>query len=169
METPRAPLLEALKAYEPELIAIRRDIHRHPETAFEETRTAGIVADKLRAWGIDVAEGLAKTGVVGTVRGRRPGQRAIGLRADLDALHIEEAPGPAHRSTVPGKMHACGHDGHTAMLLGAARYLAERRDFAGHVHFVFQPAEEGLGGGRARRRQGHGRGGAVRALPRGRG
>ena len=148
MGTTRAPILDALKAYEPELIAIRRDIHRHPETAFEETRTARIVADKLRAWGIDVAEGLAKTGVVGTVRGRRSGQRAIGLRADLDALHIEEAPGPAHRSTVPGKMHACGHDGHTAMLLGAARYLAERRDFAGQVHFVFQPAEEGLGGGR---------------------
>ena len=148
MQTTRAEVLDALKAYEPELIAIRRDIHRHPETAFEETRTARIVADKLRGWGIDVAEGLAKTGVVGTVRGRRPGQRAIALRADLDALHIEEAPGPAHRSTVPGKMHACGHDGHTAMLLGAARYLAARRDFAGEVHFVFQPAEEGLGGGR---------------------
>jgi amidohydrolase len=148
METTRAEVLDALKAYEPELIAIRRDIHRHPETAFEETRTARIVADKLRDWGIDVAEGLAKTGVVGTVRGRRPGQRAIALRADLDALHIEEAHGPAHRSAVPGKMHACGHDGHTAMLLGAARYLAERRDFAGEVHFVFQPAEEGLGGGK---------------------
>jgi amidohydrolase len=148
METTRAEVLDALKAYEPELIEIRRDIHRHPETAFEETRTARIVADKLRGWGIDVAEGLAKTGVVGTVRGRRPGQRAIALRADLDALHIEEAQGRAHRSTVPGKMHACGHDGHTAMLLGAARYLAERRDFAGAVHFVFQPAEEGLGGGR---------------------
>jgi amidohydrolase len=148
METTRAPLLDALKAFEPELIAIRRDIHRHPETAFEETRTARIVAEKMRGWGIDVAEGLAKTGVVGTVRGRRPGQRAIALRADLDALHIEEAPGPEHRSTVPGKMHACGHDGHTAMLLGAARYLAERPDFAGLVHFVFQPAEEGLGGGR---------------------
>jgi amidohydrolase len=148
METTRAEVLDALKAYEPELIEIRRDIHRHPETAFEETRTARVVADKLRGWGIGVAEGLAKTGVVGTVRGRRPGQRAIALRADLDALHIEEAQGRAHRSTVPGKMHACGHDGHTAMLLGAARYLAERRDFAGAVHFVFQPAEEGLGGGR---------------------
>jgi metal-dependent amidase/aminoacylase/carboxypeptidase family protein len=94
METTRAEVLDALKAYEPELIAIRRDIHRHPETAFEETRTARIVADKLRDWGIDVAEGLAKTGVVGTVRGRRPGPRAIALRADLDALHIEEAQGP---------------------------------------------------------------------------
>ena len=144
----RAHILDALKVYEPELIAIRRDIHRHPETGFEETRTARIVADKLRGWGIDVVEGLAKTGVVGTVRGRRPGQRAIGLRADLDALHIEEIAERAHRSTIPGKMHACGHDGHTAMLLGAARYLAERRDFAGQVHFIFQPAEEGLGGGR---------------------
>jgi amidohydrolase len=148
MQTSRADILDALKAYEPELIAIRRDIHRHPETGFEETRTARVVADKLRGWGVDVAEGIAKTGVVGTVRGARPGQRAIGLRADLDALHIEETPGREHRSTVPGKMHACGHDGHTAMLLGAARYLAEHRDFAGEVHFVFQPAEEGLGGGR---------------------
>ena len=148
MQAARADILDALKAYEPELIAIRRDIHRHPETGFEEIRTARLVADKLRGWGIEVAEGLAKTGVVGTVRGARPGQRAIGLRADLDALHIEETPGREHRSTVPGKMHACGHDGHTAMLLGAARYLAEHRDFAGEVHFVFQPAEEGLGGGR---------------------
>src|ERR1700691_3521745 len=148
MQAARADILDALKAYEPELVAIRRDIHRHPETGFEEIRTARLVADKLRGWGIEVAEGLAKTGVVGTVRGARPGQRAIGLRADLDALHIEETQGREHRSTVPGKMHACGHDGHTAMLLGAARYLAEHRDFAGEVHFIFQPAEEGLGGGR---------------------
>ena len=148
MQPSRADVLDALKAYEPELIAIRHDIHRHPETGFEEIRTARVVADTLRGWGIDVAEGLAKTGVVATVRGARPGQRAIGLRADLDALHLEETPGREHRSTVPGKMHACGHDGHTAMLLGAARYLAEHRDFAGEVHFVFQPAEEGLGGGR---------------------
>jgi hippurate hydrolase len=141
--------LAELKAYEPELIEIRRDIHRHPETGFEETRTAKLVADKLRSWGIEVAEGIAKTGVVGTIRGDRPGQRAIGLRADLDALDINEAPGKPYRSTVPGKMHACGHDGHTAMLLGAARRLAEKRDFAGTVHVIFQPAEEGLGGGRA--------------------
>jgi len=120
MQAARADILDALKAYEPELVAIRRDIHRHPETGFEEIRTARLVADKLRGWGIEVAEGLAKTGVVGTVRGARPGQRAIGLRADLDALHIEETPGRGHRSTVPGKMHACGHDGHTAMLLGGA-------------------------------------------------
>jgi hippurate hydrolase len=142
-------VIEHLKRYEPELIAIRRDIHRHPEVAFEEERTAGLVADCLRSWGIDVATGIAKTGVVGTLRGRRAGGRAIGLRADIDALHISEATGRAYASEVPGKMHACGHDGHTAMLLGAARYLAERPDFAGTVRFIFQPAEEGLGGGRA--------------------
>ena len=148
MDSNRAAILEGLKPYEPELIAIRRDIHRHPETGFEERRTAAIVAENLRSWGLEVAEGIARTGVVGTLKGARPGQRAIGLRADLDALNIKEAAGPDHRSTVPGKMHACGHDGHTAMLLGAARYLAERPDFAGVVHFIFQPAEEGLGGGR---------------------
>src|SRR5271167_3306381 len=143
----RDGIVDELKAYEPELIEIRRDIHRHPETGFEETRTAKIVADRLRSWGIDVVEGVAKTGVVGTLTGKRPGQRAIGLRADLDALHIREIEGRDHRSTVPGKMHACGHDGHTTMLLGAARYLAQNPNFGGHVHFIFQPAEEGLGGG----------------------
>jgi amidohydrolase len=144
----REGIVDVLKAYEPDLIEIRRDIHRHPETGFEETRTAKLVADKLRSWGVDVVEGIAKTGVVGTLKGQRPGQRAIGLRADLDALHIKEIEGRDYRSTVPGKMHACGHDGHTAMLLGAAKYLAENPDFGGHVHFIFQPAEEGLGGGR---------------------
>src|SRR5271168_4352090 len=144
----RDGIVDELKAYEPELIEIRRDIHRHPETGFEETRTAKIVADRLRSWGIDVVEGVAKTGVVGTLTGKRPGQRAIGLRADLDALHIREIEGRDHRSTVPGKMHACGHDGHTTMLLGAARYLAGNPDFGGTVYFIFQPAEEGLGGGR---------------------
>jgi amidohydrolase len=145
----RNDLLTALKAYEPELIAIRQDIHRHPEVGFEETRTAALVAGQLRTWGLDVTEGIAKTGVVATLKGRLSGQRAIGLRADLDALHIQEVPNRAHGSTVPGKMHACGHDGHTAMLLGAARYLAEHPDeFGGTVTFIFQPAEEGLGGGR---------------------
>ncbi len=148
MDANHDDILAGLKAYESELIAIRRDIHRHPETGFEERRTAAIVAEKLKSWGIEVAEGIAKTGVVGTLRGARPGQRSIGLRADLDALNIEEIAGREHRSTVPGKMHACGHDGHTTMLLGAARYLAQRPDFAGEVHFIFQPAEEGLGGGR---------------------
>jgi hippurate hydrolase len=142
-------LLTALKVYEPELIAIRQDIHRHPEVGFEETRTAALVAGLLREWGLDVTEGVAKTGVVATLRGRQPGQRAIGLRADLDALHIQEVTGRPYGSTVPGKMHACGHDGHTAMLLGAARYLVEHQDeFGGTVTFIFQPAEEGLGGGR---------------------
>ncbi len=140
---------QRLKDYEPELIGIRHDIHRHPEVGFEETRTAKLVADRLREWGIEVTEGIAKTGVVGTLRGSKPSQRSIGLRADLDALHIQESPGRAYRSEVPGKMHACGHDGHTTMLLGAARYLAEHRDFGGTVHFIFQPAEEGLGGGAA--------------------
>jgi hippurate hydrolase len=144
----RADILEDLKAYEPELIEIRRDIHRHPETGFEEFRTAALVADKLRALGLEVSEGIAKTGVVGTLKGRKPGQRAVGLRADLDALHIQEVAGRDYGSTVPGKMHACGHDGHTTMLLGAARYLAEHPDFGGTVHFIFQPAEEGLGGGK---------------------
>ena len=140
---------EELKGYEPELVAIRHDIHRHPEVGFEEVRTAKLVAERLRGWGIEVAEGIAKTGVVGTVKGNRQGQRAIGLRADLDALHINEKTGRDYASEVPGKMHACGHDGHTTMLLGAARYLSQHRDFAGAVHFIFQPAEEGLGGGRA--------------------
>jgi hippurate hydrolase len=144
----RERIVDELKAFEPELIEIRRDIHRHPETGFEETRTAKMVADRLRSWGIGVEEGIAKTGVVGTLKGKRPGQRAIGLRADLDALNIREIASREHRSTVAGKMHACGHDGHTTMLLGAARYLAKNPDFGGHVHFIFQPAEEGLGGGR---------------------
>ncbi len=141
-------LMDALKAYEPELIDIRHDIHRHPETGFEEFRTAALVAERLRAWGLDVTEGVGRTGVVATLKGSRPGQRAIGLRADMDALNIQEVPGLAYRSTVPGKMHACGHDGHTTMLLGAARYLVEHPEFGGTVQFIFQPAEEGLGGGR---------------------
>ena len=142
------PLVTALKAHEPEMIDIRHQIHRNPEVGFEETQTAALVAKKLREFGLEVTEKIAKTGVVGTLKGRRPGQRAIGLRADLDALHIQEVPGRDYGSTVPGKMHACGHDGHTAMLLGAAHYLAAHPDFGGTVNFIFQPAEEGLGGGR---------------------
>ncbi len=142
-------LLAAIKEYEPELIKIRHDIHAHPETGFEEHRTAALVAERLRRWGLAVTEGIGRTGVVATLKGTQPGQRAIGLRADLDALNIQEIPGREYASTVPGKMHACGHDGHTAMLLGAARYLVEHRDsFCGTVNFIFQPAEEGLGGGR---------------------
>jgi amidohydrolase len=131
-----------------ELTAIRRDIHRHPETAFEEQRTAQIVADKLQSWGIEIHRGLATTGVVGTLKGRRPGQKTIGLRADMDALHLQEKNDFDYASVHANKMHACGHDGHTTMLLGAAKHLAAAPDFAGTVHFIFQPAEEGLGGAR---------------------
>src|SRR6185295_5549578 len=131
-----------------ELTSIRRDIHRHPETAFEETRTAQIVADQLQRWGIEIHRGLATTGVVGTLKGRKPGQKTIGLRADMDALHLQEKNCFDYASSVPNKMHACGHDGHTTMLLGAARHLAAEPDFAGTVHFIFQPAEEGHGGAR---------------------
>jgi len=145
---PDSPLIAELSRLADELTTIRRDIHRHPETAFEEVRTSDIVADKLSGWGIAVHRGLAKTGVVGTIKGKRPGQRAIALRADMDALHLQEKNAFAHRSVHDGKMHACGHDGHTTMLLGAARHLAARPDFAGTVHVIFQPAEEGLGGAR---------------------
>src|SRR6202048_1260962 len=131
-----------------QLTAIRRDIHRHPETAFEEKRTAQIVAEKLRGWGLEVHRGLAKTGVVGTLKGKRPGQKTIGLRADMDALHLQEKNEFDYASVNANKMHACGHDGHTTMLLGAAKHLAAEPDFAGTVHFIFQPAEEGLGGAR---------------------
>ena len=131
-----------------QLTAIRRDIHRHPETAFEEQRTAQIVAEKLQGWGIEVHRGLAKTGVVGTLKGKRPGQKTNGLRADMDALHLQEKNEFDYASVNANKMHACGHDGHTTMLLGAAKHLAAAPDFAGTVHFIFQPAEEGLGGAR---------------------
>jgi hippurate hydrolase len=142
-------LIAAIRDYQPDLVRIRHDLHAHPEIGFEEHRTAALVAAQLRAYGLAVTEGIGRTGVVATLTGGRPGQRAIGLRADLDALNIQEVDGRDHGSTVPGKMHACGHDGHTTMLLGAARYLAEHRDiFGGTVHFIFQPAEEGLGGGR---------------------
>jgi hippurate hydrolase len=133
----------------PELTAIRRDIHAHPELGMEETRTASLVAERLRAWGLEVTEGVGRLGVVGTLRGRRPGQGAIGLRADMDALALTERTGLPYASTHAGRMHACGHDGHTTMLLGAAQALAEAPDFAGTVHFIFQPAEEGRGGAEA--------------------
>ena len=140
------PTLALIQPFLPELVAIRRDIHAHPEMGMEETRTAALVAAKLREWGVEVTEGVGRLGVVGTIRGRLPGQRAIGLRADMDALAIHEDTRAAYSSENPGVMHACGHDGHTTMLLGAARHLAEHRDFAGTVHLIFQPAEEGRGG-----------------------
>lgn len=131
-----------------DLIALRRDLHAHPELGFEETRTSAIVADRLERIGLDVTRGLGKTGVVGTLR-VGTGNRAIALRADMDALAMPETGTPPWRSIAEGRMHACGHDGHTAMLLGAAETLAGARDFSGTVHFVFQPAEEGRGGARA--------------------
>ena len=134
----------------PEIAAWRRDIHMHPELQFDTHRTSGLVAEKLREFGCDeVVTGIGKTGVVGVIRGRtdRSG-RVVGLRADMDALPILEQTGAPHASKTPGAMHACGHDGHTAMLLGAAKYLAETRNFAGTAVVIFQPAEEGGGGGR---------------------
>jgi hippurate hydrolase len=141
-------IINRIADYHTDLTRWRRDIHAHPETAFEEFRTADFVAERLAEFGIEVHRGLAGTGVVGTLRGSQPGTRTIGLRADMDALHIHEKNGFAHASCNKGKMHACGHDGHTTMLLGAARYLAETRNFAGTVRFIFQPAEENEGGGR---------------------
>jgi hippurate hydrolase len=143
------PIINRIADFHPDLTAWRHDIHAHPETAFEEHRTAEFVAARLAEFGIKVHRGLAGTGVVGTLEGRTPGKRAIALRADMDALHVHEKNGFEHASQNAGKMHACGHDGHTTMLLGAARYLAKSRNFDGTVHFIFQPAEEGLGGAEA--------------------
>ncbi|HEX3885445.1 MAG TPA: M20 aminoacylase family protein [Stellaceae bacterium] len=142
------PIINRIADFHADMTAWRHDIHAHPETAFEETRTAGQVAELLESFGIAVERGVAKTGVIGTLKGSAPGHRAIALRADMDALHVHEKNGFAHASTHDGRMHACGHDGHTTMLLGAARYLAETRNFAGTIHFIFQPAEENEGGAR---------------------
>ncbi|SIS87027.1 M20 aminoacylase family protein [Paracoccus saliphilus] len=143
------PALPEIEAGTAELETIFRDLHAHPEIGFEETRTAGIVAEKLREFGFDdVHEGVAKTGVVGILHGRGQGNRRVGLRADMDALPIQETSGLDYASQNPGRMHACGHDGHTTMLLGAAKYLAASRNFDGTAVFIFQPAEEGLGGAR---------------------
>ncbi|MBI3708812.1 MAG: amidohydrolase [Proteobacteria bacterium] len=142
------PVVARIAQFAAAMTVWRRDLHVHPETAFQETRTAEFVAGKLESFGLRAHRGLARTGVVASLEGRRPGGRAIALRADLDGLDIQERNEFAHCSRTAGKMHACGHDGHTATLLGAARYLAETRDFQGTVHFVFQPAEENEGGGR---------------------
>ncbi len=147
------PVIGRVLEMQDELARIRRDIHAHPELCFEEHRTSDIVAAKLAEWGLEVHRGLAKTGVVGTLR-RGNSTRSIGLRADMDALPMQEANDFAHRSTFEGRMHACGHDGHTAMLLGAAKHLSQTRNFEGAVHFIFQPAEEGGGGGRVMVEQG---------------
>lgn len=148
------PILNRIADLQPEIMGWRRDLHAHPELMYDVHRTAAFVADRLREFGCDeVVTGLGRTGVVGVIKGRKPVNggdvKAIGLRADMDALPIEEETGVAYRSTVPGKMHACGHDGHTAMLLGAARYLAETRNFAGDAVMIFQPAEEGGAGAEA--------------------
>ncbi len=141
-------LPDTLAPLHADMRAWRRDIHAHPELGFQESRTAALVAERLEAAGIEVTRRVGKTGVVGTLRAGR-GTRTIGLRADMDALPIAEANTFAHRSSHAGVMHACGHDGHTAMLLGAAVQLARTRQFDGIVHFIFQPAEEGLGGAKA--------------------
>jgi len=145
----RSPL-EAITRFHDDLTAIRRDLHAHPELGFEEVRTAGIIVNALEALGIEVHQGIGKTGVVGVVRGRRcDSGRMIGLRADMDALPLTEENSFSHCSRKPGLMHGCGHDGHTAILLGAARYLATTRNFDGTAVLIFQPAEEGRGGARA--------------------
>jgi amidohydrolase len=141
--------LEMLRLFHAELVHIRRDIHANPELGFEEKRTSQLVADKLAEYGVEVHRGLAKTGVVGVIKGKKTTSgRAIGLRADMDCLPMHETGDVAHKSKVAGRMHACGHDGHTTMLLGAARYLAQTRNFDGTVNLIFQPAEEGGAGGK---------------------
>ena len=140
------PIIKEIKAFHDEMIVWRHDLHAHPETAFEETRTSKFVVTKLKEFGVEVHQGLAKTGVVGTIKNGKGG--SIGLRADMDALDLEEQAGVDYASIVPGKMHACGHDGHTTMLLGAAKYLAKTKKFSGTVQLIFQPAEEMAGGGR---------------------
>lgn len=140
------PIIENSKD---ELTAIFKDLHTHPELGFEEVRTSGIVAEKLKEYGVDeIHTGIGKTGVVGIIKGNREGARRIGLRADMDALPINEETNLSYASKTPGVMHACGHDSHTTMLLGAAKHLAQTRDFAGTAVLIFQPAEEGLGGAR---------------------
>jgi hippurate hydrolase len=152
------PIVNRVADLQPDIQAWRRDIHAHPELLYDVHRTAAFVADRLKEFGCDeVATGLGKTGVVGVIKGRKAaggGIKVIGLRADMDALPIEEKTNLAYASKTPGKMHACGHDGHTAMLLGAARYLAETRNFAGEAVVIFQPAEEGGAGAAAMIRDG---------------
>ena len=143
------PIINRIAEFHDDMTTWRRDLHAHPETAFEEFRTSNFVATKLTEFGYAVHRGLGGTGVVASLKGSKADNgRAIGLRADMDALNMTEMNTFAHRSQHEGKMHGCGHDGHTTMLLGAARYLAETRNFAGTIHLIFQPAEEGAGGGR---------------------
>jgi amidohydrolase len=149
------PIVNRVADLHAEITAWRRDFHAHPELQYDVHRTAASVAEKLKAFGCDdVVTGIGRTGVVGVIHGRKAGDKVVGLRADMDALPIEEANTVPYKSTVPGKMHACGHDGHTAMLLGAAKYLADTRNFAGTAVMIFQPAEEGGAGARAMIRDG---------------
>lgn len=147
MEIAEYGLVGELDSIVDDMVAVRRQIHQYPETAFEEVRTAELVANSLARWGITVHQGMAETGVIGVLKSGE-GKRRISLRADMDALHIEERNDVPYRSANSGRMHACGHDGHTAMLLGAAKYLSSAKNFDGVVQFIFQPAEEGLGGAR---------------------
>ena len=147
------PVIEQIAQFAQDLTAIRQDFHQHPELGFEEHRTSQRVADLLASWGVSVERGIGGTGLVGVIDGNRPG-RSIGLRADMDALPMDELTNLPYASKNPGVFHGCGHDGHTTMLLGAARYLAGNRDFAGRAVLIFQPAEEGLGGARAMLRDG---------------
>ncbi len=153
------PTIPEIAAFDTDMRAWRHHIHAHPETAFEETATSAFVADKLRSFGLEVHAGLAGTGVVGVLRNGHS-SAAVGLRADMDALDIHEKNSVPHASLNAGKMHACGHDGHTTMLLGAARAMAQRKHFDGTAYFIFQPAEENEGGGRV-----DGAAGTVRTLP----
>jgi hippurate hydrolase len=148
-----APVLDALRARADAFVALRRDLHRHPELGLQEERTSALVAERLQAWGYEVHRGLATTGVVGTLR-RGSGRKRLGLRADMDALPVQEANTFAHASCHPGRMHACGHDGHTAMLLAAAQHIAQAVDFSGTLHLIFQPAEEHPGGAKLMVEQG---------------
>ncbi|MEM7742469.1 MAG: M20 aminoacylase family protein [Pseudomonadota bacterium] len=143
------PVIDRIAEFADDITAIRRDFHEHPELGMQEVRTSGIVADLLKSWGIETHTHVGNTGVVGILQGDKGPGRRIGLRADMDALPIDEKTNLPYASKTPGVMHACGHDAHTAMLLGAARYLAETKDFSGTAVFIFQPAEEGLGGARA--------------------
>ena len=146
--------VDRIRGYHAELRDIRRDIHAHPELAFEESRTSALVVESLKKWGIETHTGLAKTGVVGVIKGKTNSGKSVGLRADMDCLPMHESNDFSHKSKNEGRMHACGHDGHTTMLLGAARYLAETRNFDGTAYLIFQPAEEGGGGGQVMVKEG---------------
>jgi len=146
--------VDSIRRFHSELTGIRRDLHAHPELSFTEERTSRVVADYLRKLGIETHTGLAKTGVVGVIAGKNKSSRSVGLRADMDCLPMHEQNSFPHKSRHEGRMHACGHDGHTTMLLGTARYLAETRNFAGTAYLIFQPAEEGGGGGQVMVKEG---------------